>query len=212
MSKQYDILYIQQYLEGSLSAKDMHQLELDALEDQLLHDAIDGYRSAKTINHHKQLSLLQQRLESRIEAQHIEKNKFYFTSQRLTVASVAGVMLIVIGVLFWMINTPRTSSSNAQNSSTDMEVHIQDKASAVLISGSIIPKDGWNSFNDYLSVNGRQIAEGEEIRLYFEVKNNHPQNIRVISSNNEQVVQELTRLLQQGPLWEGESGELTVKF
>lgn len=211
MSKQYDILYIQQYLEGKLSSKDMHQLELDALEDAMLHDAIEGFRSSKHISH-KQLSLLQQRLESRIEAQQTEKNRFYFTAQRLTVASVAGVMLIVIGVLFWMKSNPQALNSATKESQVGMEVHMQDKASASLISGSIIPKDGWGNFNDYLSVNGVNIAEGEEAKLYFEIKNNRPQNIKVISSNNPQIEQELIRLLREGPLWEGESGELRIKF
>lgn len=211
MSKQYDILYIQQYLEGSLSAKDMHQLERDALEDAMLHDAIEGFRVAKHINH-KQLSLLQQKLESRIEAQHAEKNRFYFTTQRLTVASVAGVLLIVIGVLFWMTNNPQALNSTNKGSQIGMEVHMQDKANATLISGSIVPRDGWVNFNDYLSVNGAKIGEGEEVSLYFDVKDNRPQNIKVISSNNLQTSQELIRLLQEGPLWEGESGELKIKF
>lgn len=211
MSKQYNILYIQQYLEGRLSAKDMHQLELDALEDDMLHDAIEGFRLSKHINH-KQLSLLQQRLESRIEAQHTEKNRFYFTAQRLTVASVAGVLLIVIGVLFWMTSNPQASNSATKGSQVGMEVHMQDKASAALVSGSIVPKDGWVNFNDYLSVNGVKIGEGEEVSLYFEVKDNRPQNIRIISSSNLQISQELIRLLQEGPAWEGESGELKIKF
>lgn len=211
MSKQYDILYIQQYLEGRLSAKDMHKLELDALEDGMLHDAIEGFRLSKSFNH-KQLSLLQQRLESRIEAQHTEKNSFYFTAQRLTVASVAGVMLIVIGVLFWMMSNPQVSNLTTKGSQVGMEVHIQDKANAALISGSIMPKGGWVNFNDYLSVNGGKISEGEEVRLYFEVKDNRPQNIRIISSGNLEISQELIRLLQEGPLWEGEYGELKVKF
>lgn len=211
MSKQYDILYIQQYLEGRLSAKDMYQLELDALEDNMLQDAIEGFRLAKNINH-KQLSLLQQRLESRIEAHHTEKNSFYFTAQRLTVASVAGVMLIVIGVLFWMTNNPQASNSATKGAQVGIEVHMQNKASAALVSGFIIPKEGWVNFNDYLSVNGAKIHEGEEVRLYFEVKDNRPHNIRIISSNNLHISQELIRLLQEGPLWEGESGELKIKF
>src|SRR5690554_1037331 len=174
MSKQYDILYIQQYLEGRLSAKDMHQLELDALEDRMLHDAIEGFRLSKVINH-KQLSLLQQRLESRIEAQYTEKNRFYFTTQRLTVASVAGVLLIVIGVLFWMTSNPQAPNSNTNDSQVSMEVHMQEKASATLESGFLAPKGGWMNFNDYLSVNGGKISEGEEIRLSFEVKDSRPQ-------------------------------------
>src|SRR3546814_16034645 len=79
-------------------------------------------------------------------------------------------MLIVIGVLFWMTNNPQVSNSANKGSQIGMEVHIQDKANATLVSGSIVPKDGWVSFNDYLSVNGVKIGEGEEVSLYFEVK------------------------------------------
>src|SRR5690606_18078491 len=134
MSKNYDILYIQQYLEGKLSPQDMHQLESDALEDAMLHDAIEGFRLSKSINH-RQLSLLQQRLETRIEAQQVEKNTFFFTGQRLAIASVAGMLLIVFSVLFWMRNTSRVADQEAAKLETQQSgavVQLQEKASISL--------------------------------------------------------------------------------
>ena len=209
MSKQYDILYIQQYLNGDLSSKDMHQLEVDALEDAMLQDAIDGFSLSKGINH-KQLSLLQQRLEDRIEAQKIEKNIFYFTGQRLAIASVAGVMVIVFGVLFWMMSSQ--SVSTTKDLQKGMIVHLQDKAHVSLVKGSMVPKEGWNNFEDYLTANGTGIAEGEKVRLYFEVNENRPQNIKILSSSNKQVANKLIELLKTGPSWQGEAGEFTVSF
>src|SRR5690606_17651976 len=131
--KQYDVLYIQQYLEGKLSPQDMHQLEQEALNDAMLSDAIEGFRLSNSVNH-KQLSLLQQRLESRIESQHEEKNKFYFTGQRLAVASVAGVMLIVISVLFWMLGIKGKETLIPQDQQTEVLVQLQNKVDVSLLS------------------------------------------------------------------------------
>jgi len=210
MSKQYDILYIQQYLEGKLSAREMHTLERDALEDDMLQDAIEGFRLSNV--NHRQLSLLQQRLEERVEAHHAEKNRFYFTGQRLAIASVAGVMMIVVGVLFWMMNTQRNESQAAKNEQSEVVVHLQNKVHVTLLSGSAIPKEGWNSYQDYLSVNGSQIAVGEEIHLSFEVIKSRPQNIEVLSSDSSEAATKLIELLQKGPSWNGEAGEILINF
>src|SRR5690606_22880604 len=172
----------------------------------MLHDAIEGFRLSKSINH-RQLSLLQQRLETRIEAQQVEKNTFFFTGQRLAIASVAGMLLIVFSVLFWMMNTSRVADQEAAKLETQQSgavVQLQEKASSSLISGSIIPEDGWSSLRDYLSVNGTKIAMGEKVRLHVEVENGRPQNIKVLSSSSEQVTAEIIRLLQDGPSWNGE--------
>jgi len=210
MSKQYDILYIQQYLEGKLSAHEMHTLERDALEDGMLQDAIEGFRLSNV--NHRQLSLLQQRLADRVEAQHVEKNRFYFTGQRLAIASAAGVMMIVVGVLFWMMSAQRNESQAAKNKQSEVIVHLQNKVQVTLISGSVIPKEGWNSYEDYLSVNGSQIAEGEKIHLFFEVIKSRPQNIQVLSSSSSEAADKLIELLQKGPSWSGKAGEISINF
>lgn len=210
MSKHYDILYIQQYLEGKLTSEEMHQLEQEALNDAMLNDAIEGFRLTDAINH-KQLSLLQQRLELRLESQFEEKSKFYFTGQRLAVASVAGVMLIVISVLFWMLTMKGKETLQPANQQV-VEVQFNNQVAVSLINGSLTPQKGWDNYQDYLTVNGIQIPSGENIRLTFEVIEGRPQNIKVTHASSAQVSQDLINLIKEGPRWNGTAGEVEVSF
>lgn len=210
MSKQYDILFIQQYLEGTLSHKDMHQLEQDALNDAMLQDAIDGFQLSN-INH-KQVSLLQQRLANRVAVHHEEKNRFYFTGQRLAVASVAGVMLIASFVLFWIMNTQRNDKALESKQQTEVLVEQPNNAGISLIEGSLIPAEGWTNYKDYLAVNGVEIAAGEKVHLSFEVLESKPVNIKVITSTSDVVSQKLIKLIADGPAWNGKSGEVEIGF
>src|SRR5690606_36257682 len=189
----------QRYLEGKLSAYDMHRLERAALEDPLLQDAIDGFSKTKAISH-KQLSLLQQRLETRIIAHQEIKNRFYFTGQRLAVASVAGVLMIVVGILFWMITT-QSKSDGVNNSKIEMTVQIQNKAKVDLVKGSLVPANGWEDYQDYLSINGASITQGVEIHLSFDVKDNRPSRVKIVSSDSDELTKQVIGLIQDGPLW-----------
>ena len=104
---------IQQYLEGSLNAKLMHQIEKKALEDPFLSDALDGY--AQSPGSSLGLSILQRQLQERIV--HLQENKkvFQLTWQRLSIAAAAAVLFISAGVLFWM-NSQNINSQSALNS------------------------------------------------------------------------------------------------
>jgi hypothetical protein len=95
-----DNLTIQQYLEGTLDKKLMHELEKRALEDPFLADALEGYAHSAASGHG--LSLLQRQLHERIAHQQENKKVFDLSWQRLSVAAAAAVMFISAGVLFWM--------------------------------------------------------------------------------------------------------------
>lgn len=95
-----DNLTIQQYLEGTLDKKLMHELEKRALEDPFLADALEGYAHSAASGHG--LSMLQRQLHERIAHQQENKKVFDLSWQRLSVAAAAAVMFISAGVLFWM--------------------------------------------------------------------------------------------------------------
>jgi hypothetical protein len=95
-----DNLTIQQYLEGSLDKKLMHELEKRALEDPFLADALEGYAHVSTSDHG--LSILQRQLHERISHHQENKKVFDLSWQRLSIAAAAAVMFITAGVLFWM--------------------------------------------------------------------------------------------------------------
>ena len=91
---------IQQYLDGSLDKKLMHELEKKALEDPFLADALEGYALNPAADHG--LSILQRQLHERIMHQQENKKVFDLSWQRLSIAAAAAVMFITAGVLFWM--------------------------------------------------------------------------------------------------------------
>ena len=56
----YGITDIEQYLQGKMSAADMHRMEKAALQDPFLADAIEGYRNASAQQSHKHLEEIEQ--------------------------------------------------------------------------------------------------------------------------------------------------------
>ncbi|WP_118193853.1 hypothetical protein [Albibacterium indicum] len=210
MSQHYDILYIQQYLEGKLSPDEMHDLERAALNDNLLQDAIDGYRSADTVDH-RQLSLLQKRFAARIENHQEIKNRNYFTWQRLTIASIAGLLFIVIGVLFWMMRNPATNREDVTKQQATA-VSVQEKVTINLVEGNLFPKVGWDAFRDHVSISTVAIPTGEHVTVHFDVKDTRPINIRFVSSHDEQLIDTIEKMLEKGPGWDGSSGTIELQF
>jgi len=119
-ANKFNLLTIQQYLEGKLDPKQMHQLEKQALNDPFLADALEGYaHSKKPVEH--QLSILQRQLEERIAVQHENKNYFNFTWQRLSIAAAAGLMFITVSILFWM----STQNKNSKMASVPNKVNVE---------------------------------------------------------------------------------------
>ena len=125
-----DNLTIQQYLEGKLDLKKMHQLEKQALDDPFLWEALEGY--AYTSDPGADLSILQRQLHERIV--HLQENKkvFDLSWQRLSIAAAAAVLFISAGILFWM-NSNRSGAELAANHK-QVEVSVIDRDSL----GSVI--------------------------------------------------------------------------
>src|SRR5690606_20122474 len=154
MNNSYSIIRIQRYLNGELSREEMYELEREALDDPLLQDAIDGYRLQQHVSH-RQLSLLQQRLASRIAGQAKERNAFFFGWQRLGVASTACVFMLLVLVLLWMRHPP------ARQQAADSEVQVELTAPESLVGIRVVaaigagldayPEGGWDTFNVYLA-------------------------------------------------------------
>lgn len=209
MSKHYDILTIQQYLAGELSREKMHQLEHDALQDPLLQDAIDGFESSNVIDV-KELSLLQQRIQKRIAQQHTERNHFYFGRQRLAIASVAGVLFILACLLFWMTYFP-TRETN-QQTLQEVNINVQSLMNVSLKEGDLEPAIGWSDYNHYLRINNQETLAGERIEVSFEVLNQRPVAVKVVSSSaDEKYANALIKLIEDGPKWKGTKGILVMQ-
>lgn len=211
MSNYYTITTIQQYFAGELDPAEMHQLELDALKDPMLQDALEGFESSKPINQ-KGLSLLQQRLETRIEVQYEKRNHFYFGRQRLAVASVAGVLFIVVCILFWMVNFP-SKKANSIAGMKEVSVNLQPLIKANLKNGNLEPTIGWKELNHYFRINNQEDLTGAQVEVSFKVINERPTSIEVIkSSGNKKAIAETIRLIKEGPNWKGKTGVVEIQF
>lgn len=101
MESKGELLQIRHYLDGRMSPGEMHDFEKRVLDDPFLADALDGY-GALPANPAHQLSILQQRLADRVTRVAEDKNRFYFSWQRLSVAAVAGILFLLACLLLWM--------------------------------------------------------------------------------------------------------------
>lgn len=241
MDNSYNIIRIQQYLQGQLSPGEMHALEREALEDPFLNDAIEGYRLQREVNHGR-LSLLQQRLASRIEDQRKERDRFFFGGQRLGIAATACVLFILVVVLFWMrSNLFDGTGEQAITKEVDVELLVPPNQSpssgsgVVRISMSPLSRDGesvaapvggWEAFARYLQDHSDWSAvqseslpvPGTTFAVGFEIdREGRPVDIRVDSLMATGPValpirQEITRLLKEGPVWKGSAVTLQVEF
>src|SRR5690606_3882738 len=216
MNNSYTIVRIQRYLNGELSREEMYELEREALDDPLLQDAIDGYRLQQHVSH-RQLSLLQQRLASRIAGQAKERDAFFFGWQRLGVAATACVLMVLVLVLLWMRHQP------AQQRAGEKEVHVElstpeslVRAHAVAAIGpglDAIPVDGWDAFNAYLNDRLAGTSLKGKTTLSFDINaQGMPMNIQVVDDTDTTLLKEIQQLLETGPRWNGSRGQVEIAF
>lgn len=96
-----DIAVLEDYLDGKLDAKSMHQVERQALEDPFVAQALAGLAEHPS-RMSQQVSLLQKQLYERTAVQKQQKRSSVFTWQRLSIGAAAAVMFITVSVIFLM--------------------------------------------------------------------------------------------------------------
>lgn len=114
-----DIGILEDYLDGKLDRKRMHELEKQALEDSFAAQALSGFAEYPERAGH-QLSLLQKQLYERTAIQQEHKKSSVFTWQRLSVAATAAVMFITASVIFLM----REKAGKAQLAAVPRQVEV----------------------------------------------------------------------------------------
>ncbi|UIR56159.1 hypothetical protein LZQ00_18095 [Sphingobacterium sp. SRCM116780] len=210
MENNYQLSRIHNYISGLMSKEEMFQLEKEALEDPFLQDAIEGYRLQQGVDV-KQLSLLQQRLNRRVEQTISTRHAQFYTWQRLAIASAAGVIFVVLIALIYFKNfTSKTNrTTEVELSSPENSVVIEP----LLTGGDASPIGGWNAFEQYLQKNTLLKANGGEVIIDFTVdKNGKLIHINFAGNPQAELKQETLRLLEQGPKWQGGKGKLKINF
>lgn len=115
-----DVNLLEDYLDGKLDAKTMHQVEKLSLEDPFVAEALAGLSQSPLRS--QSLSLLQKKLHQRIAQKPIENKRWTITTQRLSIASAAAVLFITVSLLFWMKENSRKQieANRAKNVKTEI--------------------------------------------------------------------------------------------
>lgn len=210
MENNYQLSRIHNYIHGLMSKEEMFQLEREALDDPFLQDAIDGYRLQNGVDA-RQLSLLQQRLNRRVEDTIATRHAQYFTWQRLAIGATAGVLFVTLLALLYFkhFNGKAERTTDVELSEPENRVSVEP----LLDGGDATPLEGWKTFEQYLNKQFMASVRGGEIIVNFTIdKNGVPGNIRAEGQPEPSLLDEAVRLLQTGPKWQGTKGRLKIVF
>lgn len=200
MENNYQLSRIHNYINGLMSKEEMYTLEREALEDPFLQDAIDGYRMQDGVNA-RQLSLLQQRLATRIEEQAVGRDRRFNSWQRLAVGMAAAVMFVTVCTLLLIRYLPNSDQNTLK------EVHIMPDQVFSLTVNAIEgePQKGWDTFESFMNENyvGKYHQE-QIVEISFAVKNGNPENLKIDGDITENLRQELKETLLRYKGWEGD--------
>ncbi|MEJ5962086.1 hypothetical protein [Pedobacter immunditicola] len=183
---------LEDYLDGKLDASEMHQVELHALEDPFVAEALAGLsespkRSLQT------LSLLQKQLHDRVAQQKSHKKHSVYTWQRLSIAAAAAVLFIAVSIVFWM----------KDNAARNQRAQQQDTVTTYLTNAQ--PVGGYQAYQTYLEKNNRLKGSKihEMVNLTFQVQQNgQAEAIQILKTPGKAYSDEAVRLVMEGPKWE----------
>lgn len=209
MENNYQLSRIHNYVHGLMNREEMHALEREALEDPFLQDAIDGYRLQNGVDA-KQLSLLQQRLATRVAEQNTTRNKQFYSWQRLAIGMAAGVMFIVVCTLVLMRYLPQQRSTNLTEvviSESTYEYKVIPNSN----SNDALPVGGWEKLYNQLSSNYSNSEEFQgTLYITFEINNNQRAFNISVEGKNGVKYDELKDIIRNKIKWKGTQGDFTL--
>ncbi|HYK77390.1 MAG TPA: energy transducer TonB [Daejeonella sp.] len=203
-----DNITIQHYLQGTLDAELMHELEKQALEDPFLKDALEGY--AHVTGADVGLSILQRQLHERIAQKQEDKKIFDLSWQRLSVAAAAAVMFILAGILFWMKKPLPQPLANQKQVEVDLGSNSSENLKQVL-RFSVQPAKGWEDYQKYLAEGIRQAknntihARGTVIVGFTVNPDGQLSQFQIIQGLTKACNDIALRLIKEGPAWQASS-------
>jgi len=209
MENNYQLSRIHNYIHGLMSKEEMFQLEKEALDDPFLQDAIDGYRLQNGVDA-RQLSLLQQRLNRRVEQTIATRHAQYYSWQRLAIGAAAGVIFVTLLALLYF----RHFNGKAERT-TDVELSEPENTVSIeplLDGGDASPREGWKTLEKYLNKEYKAVGSGEIIVTFTVSNDGSLADIEAEGRPERSLAEEAIRLLQSGPKWQGSKGRLKIIF
>lgn len=187
----------------------MYALEREALDDPFLQDAIDGYKLQEGVDA-KQLSLLQQRLTTRIAEQSIGKSRRFYGWQRLAIGATAAVMFVAVCTLLLLRYFPQPKSKLAEVEVMQDQVFSITVANTGQFDGE--PMIGWSKYELYLSHDYTGVSHREgEVLVRFKIdEKGRPYQLSIDGNKDVKLYAELVNLLENGPKWRGGEVEMRI--
>ena len=209
MENNYQLSRIHNYVMGLMSKEEMYEMEREALNDPFLQDAIDGYRAQNGVDVH-QLSILQQRLAQRLATKGAERDKRFYSWQRLTIGAAGAVLFLVACslIFFKFISHPAKETTNEV---LLMEEHLR-LTTSTLSDSDAVPVGGWEMFNEELNAELRDIVGNAELQLEFNLIDGEAQDIKFIKNTNNTMAITVASFLQEKVRWTGKVGKLDIRI
>jgi hypothetical protein len=186
---------LENYLDGKLDASEMHQVELHALEDPFVAEALAGL-SESPRRSLQNISLLQKQLHDRISQQKTHQKESVYTWQRLSIAATAAVLFIAISIVFWMKdNAARNQQAQKDTGAVTVTTYLTNAQ----------PVGGYQAYQVYLEKNNRLKGSKvhEMVNLTFLVQpNGQADAIEILQTPGKIYSDEAIRLVLEGPKWE----------
>lgn len=205
-----DIILFRKYLSGELEPELMHQLEKQAMDDPFMWEAMEGYEIVADPG--KDLSLLQSSLHKRVIHLQEQKNTFFISGQRMSIAATASVLFIAAGILFWMNVNRSHAIKNGTEKRVEVNLSRQESIYPSVNSNSVIqPVIGWEKYQLYLKENIRrsEVESGLQgsVVLSFRInKMGEAVDIVILKGLTSSSNSEAIRLVKEGPSWKSYAG------
>ena len=184
---------LEDYLDGKLDASEMHQVELHAMDDPFVAEALAGL-SESPQRSLQSISLLQKQLHDRVVQQKTYQKQSLYTWQRLSIAATAAVLFIAVSIIFWMKDNA-ARNQQAQKDTITVTTYLTDAQ----------PVGGFQAYQAYLEKNNRLKGSKvhEMVNLTFQVQQNGQADaIEILKTPGKVYSDEAIRLVKEGPKWE----------
>ncbi|AEV96810.1 hypothetical protein A4D02_29645 [Niastella koreensis] len=135
---QYTAADIQRYVQGKLSAREMHAMEKAALDDPFLADAIEGLQQAFDEHEENQVTGQLQQLQQQFQAKTTPSaNVVAFKPFRYWQAAAAAVVVIIVGVWIYSL----LSDSSKEKSSAPVIAKTEEYKSRQQEAAPVLPDE-----------------------------------------------------------------------
>lgn len=154
----YSLADIEKYLQGRMNAKEMHALELAALNDPFLADAIEGYRNSSFESNHAHLNEIAAALhakeeETKVVAMRGQKNFWWKIAASVILLTGLGLMSL------YLLNNTKEKKSIAQHETISTAQNDTIKPTEELNANALSTKPA----DDLLATNAKKRSGSKKI-------------------------------------------------